>query len=108
MKLPSKLVLLAFVASMLACKTADSSGANATPARISRYDGGSGRDTSAAIGDLVVCRPLGVFATAGGTMLFLFTLPFTWPAGSIEASAQTLVYQPMHYTFQRPLGDFNE
>lgn len=41
-------------------------------------------------------------------MLFLLSLPFTWPSDSIDAAAQTLVYQPLYYTFQRPLGDFNE
>lgn len=105
MKLASKFVLLLIVASTLACKTTASP---PTPTRVTRYDGGTGGNVPAIVGDLVVCRPMGVFASAGGTMLFLLSLPFTWPNGSIESAAQTLVYQPLYYTFQRPLGDFNE
>ncbi len=105
MKLAAKFILLFLVASTLACKTTT---APPTPARVSRYDGGTGGNVPAVVGDLVVCRPIGVFASAGGTMLFLLSLPFTWPSDSIDAAAQTLVYQPLHYTFQRPLGDFND
>ena len=105
MKLASKFVLLLIVASTLACKTTASP---PTPTRVTRYDGGTGGNVPAIVGDLVVCRPMGVFASAGGTMLFLLSLPFTWPNGSIESAAQTLVHQPLYYTFQRPLGDFNQ
>ena len=105
MKLAAKLLALLLLASTLACKT---SGTSTPAAGLPRYDGGTGANTTAVIGDLVVCRPIGVFASAGGTMLFLLSLPFTWPAGSIEASAQTLVHQPLYYTFERPLGDFND
>ena len=105
MKLAAKFVVLLLLASTLACKT---SGTSTPAAGLPRYDGGTGANTTAVIGDLVVCRPIGVFASAGGTMLFLLSLPFTWPAGSIEASAQTLVHQPLYYTFQRHLGDFND
>ncbi len=106
MKLASKFVLLLIVASTLGCKTPTAS--PPTPTRVTRYDGGTGGNVPAIVGDLVVCRPMGVFASAGGTMLFLLSLPFTWPSDNIDAAAQTLVYQPLYYTFQRPLGDFNE
>ena len=105
MKLAAKVLLLLLVSGVLACKTSTPAPAAASGPR---YDGGTGSNTTGMIADIVVCRPMGVFASAGGTMLFLLSLPFTWPNGSIESAAQTLVHQPLYYTFQRPLGDFNQ
>jgi hypothetical protein len=58
--------------------------------------------------DAVVVRPLGLVATAVGTVLTVVALPFTIPSGSVEASVHELIVRPAAYTFKRPLGDFSE
>jgi hypothetical protein len=58
--------------------------------------------------DVVVVRPLGLVATAIGTVLTVVALPFTIPSGSVEKSAHELIVRPAEYTFTRPLGDFSD
>ncbi|MDE2149828.1 MAG: hypothetical protein KGJ55_08360 [Gammaproteobacteria bacterium] len=56
--------------------------------------------------DLVVVRPLGIAATAIGTVLFIVNLPLT--PFEKDAPAQPfhrLVVEPARYTFNRPLGE---
>lgn len=62
----------------------------------------------AAVGDLLVVRPLGAAATVGGFGLFAVTSPFAAMAGSAEDVFDTLVVKPGEYTFTRDLGDFNK
>ena len=71
---------------------------NANPA-------GSGKDAPAIIADVFICRPLGILALAGGSALYVLTLPFTIPAKGKEAAKRTLVLFPYHYTFTRQLGE---
>lgn len=54
--------------------------------------------------DLLLARPGGAVATVLGTAIFVVGLPFTLINGSTEQAARTLVVQPAHYTFARPLG----
>lgn len=55
--------------------------------------------------DLLVLRPLGLVTTGIGSVLFVVSLPFTVPSGSVGAAACELVSEPLAYTFTRPLGD---
>ena len=67
---------------------------------------GTGRDATAIIADVVVCRPIGLVALLGGSMFYVVSLPFTVPAGGTEQAKRTLVDYPYHYTFTRRLGEF--
>ncbi len=57
--------------------------------------------------DLVVLRPLGCVAIVAGTAVFVFTLPFTAIAHSVDESAERFVVAPYKYTFTRPFPDRN-
>lgn len=61
----------------------------------------------AAVGDLLVVRPLGAAATVGGFGLFAVVSPFAAMAGDADEVFDTLVTKPGEYTFVRDLGDFN-
>jgi len=74
---------------------------NANPA-------GSGNDAPAIIADIFVCRPLGFLALAGGSALYVLSLPFTIPAKGKEEAKRTLILFPYHYTFIRRLGEFHD
>ncbi|MCD6305365.1 MAG: hypothetical protein J7M32_03650 [Deltaproteobacteria bacterium] len=56
-------------------------------------------------GDLFVVRPLGIAATAVGTVIYIISLPFSLAGGNAEEARQKLVYDPAQYTFTRPLGE---
>jgi len=58
----------------------------------------------AMLGDFVVARPLGLVLTAGGTALWLVSLPFTLMAGNAGDTAETLILGPGEQTFVRCLG----
>lgn len=67
----------------------------------------SGDKATDMVVDAVVVRPLGLAATAIGTVLTVVALPFTIPSGSVGTSAHELIVRPAEYTFKRPLGDFS-
>ncbi|MEK6791231.1 MAG: hypothetical protein AABY45_05965 [Deltaproteobacteria bacterium] len=54
--------------------------------------------------DVLVIRPLGISATIVGTGLFIVSLPFALPTGSVGLSARKLVADPFAFTFLRPVG----
>jgi len=56
-------------------------------------------------GDFFVVRPLGIAATAVGTVIYIISLPFSLAGGNAEEARQKLVYDPAQYTFTRPLGE---
>ncbi|MCP4343358.1 MAG: hypothetical protein GY799_31895 [Desulfobulbaceae bacterium] len=58
--------------------------------------------------DLLAVRPLGVVATLAGSVVFLVSWPFSALGGNTDEAWTTLVAEPAVYTFQRPLGDFEE
>ncbi len=77
--------------------------------------GGSGADEGVTgdqgtdmVLDLVVARPLGLATTILGSAAFVLSLPFTVPSGSVGAAACMLVKRPATYTFDRPLGEFDD
>ena len=58
----------------------------------------------AMVGDLLVARPLGLVMTAGGTVAWVVSLPFTLLAGHAAEAAETLIVGPGEATFMRCLG----
>lgn len=54
--------------------------------------------------DLVLLRPLGIAATAIGTVFFVASLPFSAPGGNAKGAFDKLVAEPAGFTFARPLG----
>ncbi len=58
--------------------------------------------------DLVVVRPLGLVGAALGTVGFVLALPFTLPSGSAGDTAHEWIGKPLEYTFNRPLGNFEQ
>lgn len=56
-------------------------------------------------GDLLVIRPLGIAATAVGSVIYVISLPFSLAGGNEEEARQKLVLDPAGYTFTRPLGE---
>lgn len=54
--------------------------------------------------DALVLRPLGILATLVGAAVFVVSLPFSAPTGSVEHVADKLVVEPYRFTFERPMG----
>jgi hypothetical protein len=61
----------------------------------------------AAIGDVVVVRPVSFVATVLGSVFFVVALPFAAASKSTKDTANVLVVEPAEYTFTRPVGDFS-
>jgi nitrate reductase gamma subunit len=55
--------------------------------------------------DLFIARPLGVVAAAGGTCLFVLSLPFTLPTKSVGDSFNLFVVEPWKFSFVRDFPD---
>jgi hypothetical protein len=55
--------------------------------------------------DLLIVRPLGVVAAAGGTVVFVVALPFTLPTRSVEDSFNLFVVKPWKFSFVREFPD---
>lgn len=60
----------------------------------------------AMIFDLVVIRPVGLVATAVGSVCWVLSLPFSASGDNVDAATLKLVKEPAAYTFKRPLGEF--
>jgi hypothetical protein len=58
--------------------------------------------------DVLVIRPVTLVGTVLGTALFIVSLPFSIPSGSVKMTANKLIVAPFKYTFTRPLGEFDE
>ena len=56
--------------------------------------------------DLCVVRPIGLVATALGSVTFLLSWPFSALGGNSDVAGEKLVKDPAAYTFKRPLGEF--
>ena len=57
--------------------------------------------------DLFIARPLGIVAAAGGTILFVASLPFTLPTRSVRDSFNLFVVAPWKFSFVREFPDEN-
>lgn len=62
-------------------------------------------DGIAIIADFLILRPIGIATIAGGTGMFILTLPFAAITGSVGKTADALVVEPVNFTFVRDLGD---
>jgi len=69
------------------------------------YVPSTGPPSSAALGaDALIGRWVGLATTIAGTGVFIATLPFSIPSGSVGTSARGLVGDPGGWTFCRPMG----
>ena len=57
--------------------------------------------------DLLLARPIGVAAGLFGTGVFILSLPFTIPTGSVDDAAQMFVVKPFNFSFERKFPDDN-
>jgi len=57
--------------------------------------------------DLFIARPLGIVAAAGGTCVFVLSLPFTLPTRSVGDSFNLFVVEPWKFSFVRDFPDEN-
>ena len=60
----------------------------------------------AMIFDFCVVRPVGIVATAIGSVAFVLSWPFSAMGDNTDVASQKLVKEPAAYTFKRPLGEF--
>jgi len=71
-------------------------------------------DAGLTIVDIVIHRPLGLIATVAGTAFFVGISPLTAvaaispPHDSFSRAAAILIVAPAKFTFDRPLGVFNQ
>ena len=56
--------------------------------------------------DTLVLRPVGIVATAVGSVFFILSLPFSALGNNVDAAGEKLVKDPFRFTFKRPLGEF--
>lgn len=56
--------------------------------------------------DTLAMRPIGICATAIGSVVWLVSYPFALLGGNTEESTEALVRAPYEWTFERPLGEF--
>jgi len=56
--------------------------------------------------DFVVLRPVGLVATAVGSVFFVISSPFAALGGNMDTAKEKLVKDPAAFTFKRPLGQF--
>ena len=56
--------------------------------------------------DFVIIRPIGIVATAVGSVFYVISLPFSLLGGNSGEAGKALMKDPADYTFKRPLGEF--
>ena len=68
--------------------------------------------TGEMIADLAIVRPIGIASMITGSILFLFTLPFSFSEENMEQNREEigknitqLIVEPSKHTFNRRLGD---
>ena len=75
-------------------------------AEASRLSGTEGEPTGEQmVADLFFVRPVGIVATAFGSLCFLVSLPCTGPTKKAKVSWDKLVAEPAEFTFARPMGE---
>jgi hypothetical protein len=77
-------------------------GLSATPVRA--FDDNT---FEAAAADVLVVRPASFIATVLGTAIFVVSLPIAAISGSVEDTAEALVFTPGRATFTRPVGELS-
>jgi hypothetical protein len=61
----------------------------------------------AIVADVLVLRPFGLGGTILGAAAFVISLPVTLPFRQTERVGEYLVMTPLHFTFERPLGQMH-
>jgi hypothetical protein len=61
----------------------------------------------AAAADVLVVRPASFIATVLGTAIFVVSLPIAAISGSVDDTAEALVFTPGRATFTRPVGELS-
>lgn len=56
--------------------------------------------------DAALVRPLGAITLVTGAAVWLISLPFTLPSGSVGKTTDALLVKPFRHTFKRPVGQF--
>ena len=56
--------------------------------------------------DFVIIRPIGIVATAVGSVFYVISLPFSLLGENSGEALEALIREPADYTFKRPLGEF--
>ena len=60
------------------------------------------------LADFIFVRPIGIAATAIGSIFYVVSLPFSLLGENPGEAGIALVKEPAAYTFRRPLGEFPE
>jgi len=60
----------------------------------------------AMIFDFIIVRPVGIVATAVGSVFYVVSLPFSLLGQNPGEAGEALVKEPAAFTFTRPLGEF--
>ena len=68
---------------------------------------GETTDGMGIVADVLIARPVGLVSIVFGSAMYIISLPFAIPSGSVEKAGKLLVADPFNYTFCRPLGDFD-
>jgi hypothetical protein len=103
-------ILVVMLAVSLVCAWGGSSVAGVLGYSLDRAERGFERKADAepsaavVVADGLIARPLSLATTIGGTGLFLVTLPFSVPSGSVNESARGMIGRPGGWTFVRPMG----
>ena len=56
--------------------------------------------------DFVLVRPIGMVATAVGSVFFVLSWPFSALGDNVDEANEKLIREPAAFTFKRPLGEF--
>ena len=59
------------------------------------------------MGDTLFARPLGIASIGVGAAFWVVSLPFAVLSGSLHKTTETLITNPVSYTFGRRVGDFD-
>jgi hypothetical protein len=65
------------------------------------------KDGMVMVADVLFVRTTGLVAIVFGSAMWVVSLPFSIPSGSVDTAGQLLVVDPCKFTFVRPLGDFD-
>ena len=60
------------------------------------------------LADLFIARPLGLIQSIVGAVGFIVSIPVAVPLGSTRTAFELLLHEPFSYTFQRPLGTYDD
>jgi hypothetical protein len=98
-KIAKKSLIIAMIAAMIIMPLA-------TSALAAEYWDAEDPSGGEMVFDFVVLRPVGLVATAVGSVFFVVSSPFAALGGNMDTAKEKLVKDPAAFTFKRPLGQF--